>query len=384
MWPLRTSGSTRAATVAAPGGATLTSVPAPDPGADEALDAVGAVLRALGRFAFEVDGQDPAAIAESFEAWARHVLVRSPRPGDAPGAGAVERDWTGLRRFVTDHRRREAAAVTAAFSDLREIVWTLVRGMARTVPTDREAERRAHDQLARLKVAAERGTLADLKREALATVSVVEDVVDDRRERQAAQMLELGSRLRTLGHQLEQAQAESARDALTQLANRRAFDQQLDRAADLAVLFGERGCLLLADIDHFKSVNDRYGHAAGDAVLVRLGELLTRTFPRKGDCVARVGGEEFGIVLRDATQRDGETLGERLRECVAATEVLHRGNLIRVTLSVGVAEVGRDETPAAWFERADRGLYAAKAAGRDRVHAAPAASDPSFIPSASG
>jgi diguanylate cyclase (GGDEF)-like protein len=176
---------------------------------------------------------------------------------------------------------------------------------------------------------------------------------------------ELSEQVRLLGARLEVAEKENVTDALTGLANRRAFDQELTRVANMAAVFGEEACLLLIDADHFKDVNDKYGHRAGDIVLRALSEVLVRTFPRKSDVVARFGGEEFAIILRDANAVDAVRLGERLLAQVRALAVHHEGEDLRITVSVGAAVVVPAQ-PAMWLERADRALYTAKAEGRNR------------------
>jgi diguanylate cyclase (GGDEF)-like protein len=156
---------------------------------------------------------------------------------------------------------------------------------------------------------------------------------------------------------------ETRLDSLTGLANRRAFESRLvdemHRAAG-----GGTFAVVMIDIDRFKSVNDRLGHATGDAVLRWLGDRL-RSAARRGDFIARYGGEEFIAILRDAGPADAAAWAERLRQVIRA--VPPPGMEGAVTASLGVAGWTRGETGQAVVERADRGLYLAKNAGRDRV-----------------
>src|SRR5262249_26927367 len=115
--------------------------------------------------------------------------------------------------------------------------------------------------------------------------------------------------------------------------------------------------------------NDAHGHRGGDAVLKALADVLTRTFPRKSDLVARFGGEEFAVILRDASGVDALRLGERLPSQVRALAVVHEGKEIRVTVSIGAATVIAAQ-PVKWFEAADKALYRAKADGRNRCETA--------------
>ncbi|MFP5579573.1 MAG: diguanylate cyclase [Acidimicrobiia bacterium] len=149
-------------------------------------------------------------------------------------------------------------------------------------------------------------------------------------------------------------------DALTGLANRRLFDETLERQVARARRTGEPLALAVVDIDHFKSVNDQHGHQVGDEVLRQLGAAL-RHAARAQDLVARYGGEEFVVIATDATVDDAEVLGERLRSAARTVTA------VPVTISVGVAGLPADGDGAAMVAHADAALYRAKAAGRDRV-----------------
>ncbi|HEX7018379.1 MAG TPA: GGDEF domain-containing protein [Gemmatimonadaceae bacterium] len=158
-------------------------------------------------------------------------------------------------------------------------------------------------------------------------------------------------------------------DPLTGCLNRRGFDQSLAREIARSARAGSDLSLLAIDIDHFKEVNDNYGHLAGDAVLREFGGLLVQT-ARGGDMVARTGGEEFSILLPDTDPGGAFKASTRLCEIVRAHNFLVNGKRLQLTISVGVvssAASGSDAAGANLKERADEALYAAKRGGRDRV-----------------
>lgn len=164
-------------------------------------------------------------------------------------------------------------------------------------------------------------------------------------------------------HTEQTLREQATRDPLTDLLNRRAGEWQLERAF-LAAREGQKPfCLILADVDHFKAINDTWGHPAGDQVLQRVAAVL-RTGVRDTDSVVRWGGEEFLLVLSNCEQAAALLQAERLRERVADAE---QGEMGRVTVSMGVAELQRDETLANLIERVDQALYQAKHAGRNQV-----------------
>jgi len=160
----------------------------------------------------------------------------------------------------------------------------------------------------------------------------------------------------------------SSRDALTGLANRRHFEMVLAREIDRVARAGEPALLLLLDIDHFKRVNDSHGHAAGDLVLKAVAEALLECV-RPMDTVARIGGEEFAIVLPNCSPAFGPMVAERVRTKVERRPVLiGLTEKISVTVSLGGAFAPQwvRSNVRLWLERADLQLYSAKASGRNR------------------
>jgi len=194
------------------------------------------------------------------------------------------------------------------------------------------------------------------------------------------QIASLGSYIGGLRHKLRQKneslQATMAelrelatRDPLTRLPNRRTAMTQLQR--ELARSERRRDgredlCIGLLDVDHFKRINDRYGHQAGDAVLRRIGEALSEAM-RQGDFVARFGGEEFLIIMPDTSLNGALTAADRVREAVAGIPGDALGIADVPTVSIGIAVHRPDQRLEETLACADRALYRAKHLGRDRV-----------------
>ncbi len=156
-------------------------------------------------------------------------------------------------------------------------------------------------------------------------------------------------------------------DPLTGTRNRRAGRIHLDDAFRRWRRHGSAFALLMIDCDHFKSVNDRWGHDVGDAVLIALMRRCVETL-RNSDIVIRWGGEEFLVVLPEMAGEGAMTVAERLRGAIEATEIRSDGNTIKVTVSIGVAEANAgDRVPDDVVHRADRALYLAKRNGRNRI-----------------
>jgi two-component system cell cycle response regulator len=196
----------------------------------------------------------------------------------------------------------------------------------------------------------------------------------------AAALLALALVLVRSRRQLVQARDEARRyrlladlDGLTGLHNRRYFHEMLAREVARAQRYGRALALVVFDLDDFKSINDRLGHLAGDAVLAETAERA-RTVMRSADIACRVGGDEFAVLLPEASGREAELLYERLQRAVSSRPVAEAGD---VSVSAGIAELQVDEEPTTLFERADEALYRAKRHGKGQVARAPARSAPS-------
>jgi diguanylate cyclase (GGDEF)-like protein len=162
----------------------------------------------------------------------------------------------------------------------------------------------------------------------------------------------------------EKLEVISRTDPQTGLLNRGTFFE----AADQNIAGGRRGYLLLADIDSFKAINDTYGHPAGDAVIERVGRVISLCFPAPFAC-GRLGGDEFGVVLLGCDRASAERAAESLRR-IAAAQCFGDAGLIRATLSIGLAELRAEPAAGRPYAAADKALYCAKRNGRNRVETA--------------
>lgn len=342
------------------------------------LDAIGALTQLVGAYAHDTDARPAADARQRADAWRRHLTTGLGHPthdgdddaahaGEPRGGGLAARDWEGAVRFATTERQTEHAYVARTLEELRSTVWALVRGLHEAMGAEAAAGRASAGAVRRLQAAVADARPETLRDAALAAVGELGTLLARRERAREQQIAELGREVETLGAALEEARREGATDPLTGLGNRRAFDAALAHASALHGLWGQRVCLLLIDVDLLKGLNDRHGHAAGDAALQRVGAQLARIFLRRTDVVARIGGDEFAVLLRDAGADDAARLAERLVAAVAST--MHAVP-VPISVSVGVAALHGDETATEWYARADTALYEAKAAGRGRVELA--------------
>lgn len=369
----------------------LAPVPAdPDAGVSRetglVLDALSSILQHYGKQAYDTDQRTADEIRGAVHGWMLHASMGAPRPGredDRPTAGVFYRDWKGLTQFFAEQRRDESRYVVHALDDLRSVVWAFIGAAHQVVVEEQTESRIATDHLHRMRTAVEGNATDVIKREALAVVAVMEQLLTHRRKRQSEQYALLANKLRKISRELEDARRESAQDPLTGLANRKAFDEYITRSIELHSLLGQPACVMMIDVDHFKLVNDTLGHPVGDAVLRQIADLLSRTFLRRVDFVCRYGGDEFAVILQETSLENALPLAERLRQKVHDIPVvgLPAGGRAtnpdegtqaapRLSFSIGVAQLTIGDDAVSWIQRADVALYNAKHAGRDTIASA--------------
>ena len=178
----------------------------------------------------------------------------------------------------------------------------------------------------------------------------------------AAEVDRLERELATARTQMAELAARAEIDPLTDILNRRGFERALKRSLDHAKRYESNAALVYLDLDDFKSINDRHGHAAGDAVLKAVAMVLMRHV-RASDVVARLGGDEFAVLLWQLTEADVERKALALEAAVARTTATHAGVALSVAASAGAALLLPLDKPADVLERADRAMYARKRAG---------------------
>lgn len=177
--------------------------------------------------------------------------------------------------------------------------------------------------------------------------------------RLAAEVARLEAELKAMRARVAELETRAERDPLTGLLNRRGFERELNRARSYVQRYGGNAALIYLDLDGFKPVNDRHGHAAGDAVLVAVAAALLAAV-RVSDAAARIGGDEFALLLWNLSADDAQKKALGLEHQIAATRVPWNGGSISVGASAGIAELAPEQDLAALMARADAAMYARK------------------------
>lgn len=345
------------------------SRPPPRDDDTEALETTAALLRSLGRYAFDIEDRTKEEISDTFERWARTLLVgettRSTRTSDS----GLRRDWVGVRRLVEGHRRDERQYVERALTNLRDAVRELVRATTYSIRSDRENDQTLSEQLDFLDRALVGNDHAEVRAAAERTSRMARDQIESHRIREQETIHSLEGTIHSLRTELDHTRKAATTDALTQVFNRAALDLHLHDVTDQALLSSAPACLVMVDLDHFKAINDTFGHTVGDEVLRQVADTIVRSFLRREDFVARYGGEEFCVVCEHATFEATRDRAERLRKSVMDLKI--GGRAISLSVSFGIAPLERGEKPNAWIARADAALYRAKQKGRNCISVAP-------------
>ncbi|HEY1535998.1 MAG TPA: GGDEF domain-containing protein [Polyangiaceae bacterium] len=351
------------------------SSPAPGNGngstEDAALDVIASLLKSFGENAFDTDNVTAQETRAECEGWAQRITVGSGKGDDeADQPKTFKRDFPGVRRYFTAQRLHEREFVGRSLGNLRQAVHAFARCLTTTVGEDRAADERVGSQLGKLIGAFQSNDSTAIRYEAEGIVAVVQEVMAKRTESQKRMLGELSQKISELREELQEVREKAALDPLTQLFNRTALDAHLDRVADLAFLLSSSPCILMIDIDHFKRINDTYGHPAGDDVLRRVADALVRNFLRREDFVARYGGEEFVVVIPDSTLHNAELRAERVLQSISELEIATDKGKVQVTVSIGLSSLSSGDTGKSWLARADAALYEAKGSGRNCVRVA--------------
>ena len=188
------------------------------------------------------------------------------------------------------------------------------------------------------------------------------DVVDvEDRERLVQEISSLRGKVARLQERVEQLDQLAHQDSLIDLPNRRGFMRELERLIARVDRYGIHGAMLFVDLDGLKIINDTLGHRAGDEALIQVAALLVKGV-RHSDVVARIGGDEFGILLESSDEGAAHETAARLIEQISACEVLYEGEALPLSVAIGVGIIDSLDTPEAVMERADEAMYRRKAA----------------------
>jgi diguanylate cyclase (GGDEF)-like protein len=191
---------------------------------------------------------------------------------------------------------------------------------------------------------------------------MTEQVTEDANtERLIGEIDRLRDQVARLQQRVEQLDELAHQDSLIKLPNRRGFMRELERLIDRAGRYGHQAAMLFVDLDGLKMINDSFGHRAGDEALIEVAQLLTKGI-RRSDIVARIGGDEFAILLENSNEDAAHETAARLVDLVCGCEFKHDGDTLPLSIAIGVAMIDGRDSPDEVMHRADEEMYRRKAA----------------------
>lgn len=325
----------------------------------------------------------PGELADRLEA------IRDRLAEDIP-ANEWPQVLTAIAELIAEMRKR----IESEKSDLESFLLQLTgrlkeldaslqgadRARRSSVESGRQLDQAVQEQVSGIESSMQHSaTLDDLKSAIQGRIETIRVRMDNYRQQEAERSAEMERRLQELATQVTGFEQETTElrgalrrrheqallDALTGVANRLAWDERLDQEVSRWQRYGTPLALLVLDVDHFKQINDQYGHKAGDKALQLIAQVLRQNL-RDTDFLARYGGEEFVALVTDKSVENVSALAKKLLKAIESADFHFRGQPVAITLSCGFATFRKDDTADTVFQRADAAVYRAKAEGRNR------------------
>lgn len=308
---------------------------------------------------FEVENHPIRRTRESLDEFAKGLVDHDREK--------VEKNLFRLRQFISSYRLDEYSYIQKTFEDFKNIIWDFADQLGDEIHMERAQELELRQHLDQLREAVEANSIQMLRSKSREFIDTYVEAQTKKEERRSQRVENIQKNLHTVKKKLMEANQSARMDHLTGAHNRKSFDEQLRRYYSLSKISEHPVSLIVLDIDHFKKVNDTYGHPGGDYVLRELGSLVQSKLVRSNDYFARYGGEEFVLILQATPIKTATDVAERIRQTIEAHPFQFNEQKFKVTISIGVAEFKENDTWENIYNRADKALYSSKQAGRNRV-----------------
>lgn len=312
---------------------------------------------------FEIEKQPVRKVRETLDEYAKSILE--------PGKTDFEKLFFRVRQFFGGYRIEEYSYIQKTFEDFKNIIWDFADQLSEDARYEEIHEAEVKKNLGDLREAVESNSIEDLRIKSREFIDQYIEYQYKRDKQRQENLNKVEKNLSSVRKKLVEVNQNMRVDHLTQAYNRMSFDEQIKKHYRLFELSKTPASLLSLDIDFFKKINDSYGHDIGDYILQECVKALKEVCHKDGEFIARVGGEEFAIILPDcridAAIRKADDILNKIRK-----EVFVHGKLeIKFTVSIGIAEVAQSESLSKWVKRADEALYHSKQYGRNRYSVIP-------------
>ncbi len=325
--------------------------------------AIRSLLLFIKDFVLDISEIEPDKFRESLDA-VSEKFKSGGRP--KPPLKRFEQQKVQITEFIDKQR----AYLNDREKEFRDIIDLLTRAMGAVNAENEDFNLKVYEQSEKLEEIIRLDDIRKVKSALKIEVENIRDIINQKQASDKGRVEILSRQVETLSVELEKAREESMRDGLTDAYNRKAFDRQMNTMVQRNAVMRAPFSLLMIDIDDFKAINDTHGHPLGDRVLVSLVHKCCESI-RAEDFPARYGGEEFAIILPGASAKNALKKARHICRAIAATsyrvDIESQDIELAVTVSIGVSTYRADDTESDVIARADKALYAAKRAGKNRV-----------------
>lgn len=316
------------------------------------------ILDTYNKHLVEVHGHPVRKVRETLDEFAKGLLD--------PEGRDQEKLLFRFRQFFGSYRIDECSYLQKTFDDFRGIIWDFVDQLSEDLNQEQSTDRDMHQSLKQLREAVEANSIDILKNQSRRFIDHYVEHQTRKDKRRSDRIVSIKKNLDSVREQLFEANSSLRSDHLTGAFNRKSFDECLHQHVKMRGLSSEPVTLIMLDIDHFKRINDTFGHPVGDFALKECVQSLRDIYNRNSDFIARVGGEEFAVILPGCDINDAVIKAEQTLARTQKDVFTHEGHELRFTLSMGIAQLSPTETAEQWLKRADQALYKSKNTGRNR------------------
>ena len=308
---------------------------------------------------FEIESQPVRQARSILDEFSKELLKNNPEK--------IEKALFRFRQYFASYRLDEYTYIQKSFDDFRGIVWDFVDQLAEDLQYEQGHDLDIQNQLQMLKEAVETNSIDVIKSQSRQFIDAYIEKQTRRDHRKTERIEIIRRNLHTVKKKLVEANSTLNIDHLTQAYNRKYFDEYIKNLINMCMIENKPCCLIALDIDHFKKINDSYGHSFGDAVLVATVKMMNECLNKGSEFVARIGGEEFAILLPATNLELGILKAEQILKKIRSEAIVQDNFNVKFTVSMGIAAHVEGETAETWIKRADEALYTSKNSGRDKL-----------------
>ncbi len=316
------------------------------------------ILDIYNKHLIETNKQPIRKVRETLDHFARSLVQ--------PAGESSEKLLFQLRQFFSSHRIDEYTYVQSSFEDFKKIIWDFADHLSEDIRFEQVKDAEAQESFKDLREAVESNSFDQLKSKSREFIDFYIKYQSQKHDLRSKKITSIRKNLNVVKKKLVEANNSMRTDHLTSAYNRRSFDEQMQNSQKLAEIAQTPLSLIILDIDFFKKINDSYGHDIGDFILQECVRLMKSSFSGEEDFLARIGGEEFAVILPGCSIEMAQVKAEAAMAQIRKEVFVHGKLEIRFTVSMGISQWVPGENVGSWLKRADLALYQSKNTGRNK------------------